>query len=113
MKAVELENIEEMRLEAGIDDAGLREELRTLRAGDAVRLTARVASRSSPGEYLLVRVTSIKGGVFRGKLERGGRLSLLKAGALLTFTACHIHSVASRRAAATPAPRARLTEKGS
>src|SRR5258708_6931518 len=37
---IELENIEDMRREAGIDDVELREEIRGLRVGDSVRLTA-------------------------------------------------------------------------
>jgi hypothetical protein len=102
---VELENIEEMRLQAGIDDVGLREEVRRLRAGDFVKLTARVGARPPPGDPLLVRVTSVGGGVIRGKLAGGARLSRLKAGSLLIFTAANVHSVTSQRGAGgRPAP---------
>ena len=58
------ENIEAMRLEAGMSSISLREDIRKLRAGDLVKLTARVSSRPPPGESLLVRVTSVGGGPF-------------------------------------------------
>jgi hypothetical protein len=67
-----------------------------------VRLTARVGNQPFPGERLLVRITSVRGNVFRGKLSRGpaaARFPGVKVGSLLTFTADHIHSVASKRAA--------------
>ena len=93
---VELENIEAMRLEAGIHDVGLQEDVRRLRAGDVVRLTARDRNRQPPGESLLVRVTSVAGGALRGRLTHAARASQLAAGTLLTFAAAHVHSVVSR-----------------
>jgi len=99
---IDLENIEELRREAGIDDIELRDEVRALRIGDCVRLTARVDAQPFPGECLLVRITSIKGDVFRGKLTRtpsSARLARLKAGCLLKFTGEHIHSVVSKQPA--------------
>ncbi len=98
---VELEDIEAMRREAGIDDGELRRDVRGLQVGNSVRLTARLGSRPFPGVGLLVRITSIRGGVFRGRVTRGAAapdLARLRAGALLTFTANHIHSVAPGRA---------------
>jgi hypothetical protein len=96
---IELENIEEMRREAGIDDVELHEAIRCLRAGDSVRLTARVGARAFPGVCLLIRITSIRGSLFRGRVDRksSSTLAEVKAGALLTFTEDHIHSVVSKR----------------
>jgi hypothetical protein len=92
---VEIENIEEMRRQQGIEDAELRTAIRGLRAGQFVKLTL-VASGAGAGETLPVRITSIRGTTFRGKLARGpvsGNLSSLKAGSLVAFTAAHIHSI--------------------
>jgi hypothetical protein len=94
---IELEDIEAMRREVGIDDAELRRDVRRLQVGSSVRLTARLGARPFPGVGLLVRITSIQGSVFRGRVTRGAEapgLARLRAGALLTFTANHIHSVA-------------------
>jgi len=99
---IELENIEEMRREAGIDDVELHEAIRGLRAGDSVRLTARVGARAFPGVCLLIRITSIRGNLFRGRVDRKSSsttLAEVKAGSLLTFTVDHIHSVVSKRTA--------------
>jgi hypothetical protein len=93
---VELENIEAMRIEAGIHDIGLREDVCGLRAGDVVKLSARARNRPPPGEPLLVRVTSVAGGVLRGRLTHAASASQLAAGALLTFAPAHVHSVVSR-----------------
>jgi hypothetical protein len=96
---IEFENIKEMRREAGIDDVELSEEVRGLRVGDVVRLTACVGTKTFPGDCILVRITSIKGNVFRGKMARkpaSSSLAQLKASSLLVFTTDHIHSVASK-----------------
>src|SRR4051794_12299675 len=66
---VEIENIEEMRRREGIEDVELREEIRGLRVGDIVKLTFLTGSHSF--ETLLVRITSIRGAAFRGKLANG------------------------------------------
>jgi len=100
---VELEDIEAMRLAAGIHDISLREEVRGLRAGDVVKLTARVGNRPPPGEALLVRVTSVTGGSLRGRLTRAARASRLPADTLLTFAAAHVHSVVGRGEVGGPA----------
>lgn len=47
---IEIENIEEMRRRAGIDDAELREEIRGLEIGDLVMLTLLTGTKSSTGE---------------------------------------------------------------
>jgi hypothetical protein len=94
---VEIENIEELRRQAGIDDVELREEIRGLGIGDHVRLTILTGTRSF--ETLLVRITSIKGSTLRGKLAgRPAAASNLRVGLPVTFTTAHIHSIPPRRA---------------
>ncbi len=98
-KQVEIEDIEGMRRSAGIEDLELREEIDELRVGDHVKLTVRTGA-TFPGETLLVRITQIRGDAFRGLLaERptSPRLSGLRLGSALRFTASHIHSVAKSR----------------
>jgi hypothetical protein len=102
---VEFENIEEMRRNAGIDDVELREAIEHLQVGDWVRVTLQVAPGAFPGESLIVRITSIKGGVFRGKLARPGRCprrAHLTPESLLTFTGAHIHSIPKKRSGLAP-----------
>jgi hypothetical protein len=93
---VEIENIEEMRRSVGIDDVELREAVDGLTAGDLVRLTVLRGAR--PGVAVLVRITSVKGSAFRGKVARGpaGDQGTLRVGSLLAFTAAHIHSIPNR-----------------
>ena len=94
---LEIENIEEMRRRQGIDDVELHEGIRGLAIGDFVKLTFLAAGGGSlTGETLFVRITSIRGGAFRGKLadrpaSRG--LSKLRVGWPVAFTAAHIHSI--------------------
>jgi hypothetical protein len=93
---VEIENIEEMRLQEGIDDVELREEIRSLRAGDFVKLTFLTEANSLARETLLVRITSIRGDAFRGKLAHrpvSSGLSELRLGSTVVFTRTHIHSL--------------------
>jgi len=94
---VPIENIEEMRRREGIDDVELRSEIRDLQVGDSVRLTLMTGTFLSPaGETIVVRITSIKGCTFRGKLTTkpaSACLAELKAGAPIRFTAAHIHSL--------------------
>jgi hypothetical protein len=97
---VEIEDIEGMRRQQGIDDAELREGIRGLRAGDFVRLTLRSATKPSPGETLLVRITSIRGVTFRGKLAgrpTAAGLANLTVGAPVVFAAAHIHSLVKKQ----------------
>jgi hypothetical protein len=94
-KHVEIEDIEEMRRCAGIEDIELREAIHGLRSGDHVKLTVR-ADATTPGETLLVRITQIRGPAFRGLLVEkptSPRLSGLQVGSPLSFTASHIHSL--------------------
>jgi hypothetical protein len=94
---VQLENIEEMRRQEGIDDFELRMEIRELKAGDFVKVTFVASSKSF--ETVLVRVTSIRGSAFRGKLVKrptSAGLRRLTAGASVSFTTAHIHSLWKR-----------------
>jgi hypothetical protein len=94
---VEIENIEEMRRRAGIEDVELRVAIRGLQVGDFVRVTLRANTKSS--ETLLVRVTSIRGSAFRGKLVHrpaSAGLANLRAGSPVAFTPAHIHSLVKR-----------------
>ncbi|HKI34299.1 MAG TPA: hypothetical protein VKA46_20770 [Gemmataceae bacterium] len=100
---VEIEDIEQSRLRAGIDDVELREEIRELQVGDFVRLT--FLTHTASFETLLVRITSIRGAAFRGKLAdspTSTALSNLRAGSAITFTAAHIHSLPRQRPAHDP-----------
>jgi len=92
---IALENIEEMRLQEGIDDVELRKEIGGLRVGDFVKLTFLTSTASF--ETLLVRITRIRGSAYQGTLVKkptSNGLSELQAGLSLPFTAAHIHSVA-------------------
>jgi hypothetical protein len=97
---VEIQNIEDMRRRAGIDDVELREAIRGLRVGALVKVTLLVGATHSSGETLLVRITSIRGNTFRGKLVKrptSASLSGVQAGLVLTFTPSLIHSLATER----------------
>jgi hypothetical protein len=97
---IEIENIEEMRRQAGIHDTELRRDIRGLGVGDFVKLTLLCGAKSSAGETLLVRITSIRGPSFRGKLASSPTspgLANLRAGSPVTFTRAHIHSLPSKQ----------------
>lgn len=94
--AVEIENIDELRRREGIDDVELREEIRTLHVGDSVLLTFLPLQVPSARETLSVRITSIRGDTFRGKLADRpaiAGLSNLRVGTSVTFTRAQIHSL--------------------
>jgi hypothetical protein len=93
---VQIENIEEMRRRAGIDDVELRETIRGLRVGDRVNLTVLKSTTSCAWQTLRVRITRIRGSSFRGLVECPGRFGP-GVGARLAFTAAHIHSVPEGR----------------
>jgi len=84
---VEIEDIEEMRRLQGIDDLELREGIRGLRAGYFVKLALRSGTKPSPGETLLVGITTIRGASFRGKLASKPVAPGLAVGAVVDFTA--------------------------
>ena len=97
---IEIENIEAMRLEQGIDDDQLRLEIRALRVGDFVRIT--LLSDKNPVGAGVVRLTQVRGNAFRGKLVKKPaalRTPRLRAGDVLVFTAAHIHSVVPAKTA--------------
>ena len=97
---VEIEDIEQRRLRAGIDDVELRSEVRGLQLGDCVMLT--FLTGTTAFETLSVRITSIRRSAFRGKLADrpvAPALSKLRAGSPVAFTAAHIHSLGKRGAA--------------
>jgi hypothetical protein len=98
--SIEIENIEEMRHNEGIDDVELRAEIRVLAIGDFVRLTLLNRAVSFAGETLTVRITSVKGSMLRGKLVDCPTfvgLSILRSGSPISFTTAQIHSVAKRQ----------------
>jgi hypothetical protein len=93
-----IENIEEMRQREGIDDVELREAIRGLCVGDCVWLTFLTDGQPFSGEMIRIAITRIRGRKFQGKLTRGPtspRLSHLRRGDLVSFTADHIHSLAN------------------
>jgi hypothetical protein len=94
---VAIEDIEAMRRREGIEDVELREEIRGLQVGDTVKLTFRPSLQAVAGETLSVRITSIRGGAFRGKLATrpiSAGLAHLHVGSPVAFTTAHIHSLA-------------------
>jgi hypothetical protein len=90
-KRIEIENIEEMRRQQGIDDVELAEEIRRLKVGHVVVLTLLSSARCF--ETVPVRITQTNGVAFRGKLVRSS--SFFGRGKMLEFTIAHIHSVIS------------------
>jgi hypothetical protein len=94
-KSVEIENIEELRRREGIVDVELREEICGLQIGDFVKVTLLTGARSCAGETVSVRITSIRGSTFRGKVATrpaSAGLSTLRIGSFIAFTRAHIHS---------------------
>ena len=95
---IAIENIEEMRRQEGIDDDELRIDIRGLKAGDFVKVTFLIGTASF--ETVSVRITSIRGSAFRGKLVKRPSSSGLagwKAGAPIAFTTAHIHSLRKKQ----------------
>src|SRR5271154_4800373 len=96
---VEIEDIEKLRMENGIDDVELRDAIRGLSAGDIVKVTILCASPASPAETVSVRITRIRGNTFSGTLATrpatAKRLKL-RVGEPLVFHPEHIHSIAKR-----------------
>lgn len=91
---IEIEDIEEVRRQEGIDDVELRAAIRDLEAGDFVKLTF-VTGRTT-FETVVVRITSIRGHEFRGKLAvktASKNLSSLSDGKAIVFRSVHIHSI--------------------
>ncbi len=96
---VEIENIEEMRRQEGIEDTELWKAIYTLRVGDFVRVTLVADTVPAARETLRVRITSIAPGALRGRLAdqpAAGSLAKHRRGALLNFSPNHIHSITER-----------------
>jgi len=91
-----IEDIEEMRRRVGIDDVELRQDILRLAVGDLVRLTVLSGTAPAPGKTVLVRITEISGGAFRGAVVGRPGCAVRSR---LTFTAAHIHSVVKGRLA--------------
>ena len=92
--ALEIQDIEEMRRREGIDDAELRLGIRGLKVGDFVKVSLLTGVDSF--ETRQVRITSIRGSTFRGKLANqsaGARRRKPRDGTALAFTTAHIHSI--------------------
>ncbi|HYV35708.1 MAG TPA: hypothetical protein VE988_08385 [Gemmataceae bacterium] len=93
-KPIEVENIEELRHQEGIDDVALWQEIAGLHPGDFVKLT--LVTQTKAFETVTVRITSVRGSAYRGKLVNTpacAGLAELKTGSALAFTASQIHSV--------------------
>jgi hypothetical protein len=93
-----IENIEERRRQLGIDDVELRGQIHALKTGDLVNLSFMTGETTL--ETLAVRITSIRGSGFRGKLAAAPTskgLWQLRIGSALTFTEAHIHSLHTGR----------------
>jgi hypothetical protein len=90
-----LENIEEMRRRQGIEDVELRQKIRGLSSGDFVRLTFLTGKGEPRAETLVVRITSVRGCTFRGKLASASsaKTRTLRPGTTVVFTTDHIHSL--------------------
>jgi hypothetical protein len=95
---IKIENIEEMRLQQGIDDVELRTEIRRLRVGNFVNLT--FVSGAGSSETLTVRITKVNGSNFLGKLvekPRSSNLSEMSADAVVAFRNDQIHSISNKQ----------------
>ena len=96
-QTLEIQDIEEMRRVEGIDDVELRLGIRTLKVGDCVKVSLITGAASF--ETLQVRITSICGSTFRGKLANRQtcmRRLKLRGGTSFGFTTAHIHSIAKK-----------------
>ena len=94
LNRIEIENIEEMRRQQGIEDVELAETIRSLQVGDVVKLT--FLSQAHNFETARVRITSIRGIAFRGRVIQ--TTSRARQGKIVEFTIAHIHSVVAPRA---------------
>ena len=93
-QALQLQDIEELRRENGIDDVELRLAIRALRVGDYIKLSLLTSARSF--ETVEVRITSIRGSSFRGRLSQSktpARRSNHAPALAVAFTTAHIHSI--------------------
>jgi hypothetical protein len=96
-ECVEIENIEEMRLQAGIEDVELRQDIRKLAIGDFVVLTLLSGDGTRTSETWEVRITAIRGSAFRGKLAKPLGPARQQTGTRIAFRSTHIHSLPKGR----------------
>jgi hypothetical protein len=96
---MEIENIGQMRLQAGIEDNGLHQDIRKLEFGDLVLLTLLCGDAARASETWEVHITAIRGCAFRGKLVKpiSARAARQRAGKRIAFRAIHIHSLPKGR----------------
>lgn len=95
----EIEDIDEMRRQAGIDDVELRADVRALVVGDRVKVTLVSAARPGVAVTVVLRITSVRADDFRGVLERrpaGASFTGLRAGSSIVFAAAHVHSITDK-----------------
>jgi hypothetical protein len=91
---IEIENIEEMRRQQGIEDVELAEAIRCLKVGDVVRLT--FLTKTNSLDTTPVRITRINGVAFHGKIIK--TTSRVRQTKIIEFTISHIHSVVTSAA---------------
>ena len=98
---LQVQDIEEMRRRAGIEDVELPQAIHVLRVGALVKITLLAGAPAAAGETLLVPDHQHPGSAFRGRLAdrpTSAGLSGLRPGRALAFTGSHIHSVPGMRA---------------
>jgi hypothetical protein len=96
---MEIENIGQMRLQAGIEDNELHQDIGKLKIGDFVLLTLLCGDAARASETWEVRITAIRGCVFRGKLAKpiSAGAARQRTGKLIAFRSTHIHSLPKGR----------------
>ena len=93
---MQLQDIEKMRQQEGIEDPELCAQIARLKRGAFVNLTILAGPAEEWGETVRVRITSIRGDSFRGKLASRPRACTsagLEIGAPINFRRGHIHSL--------------------
>jgi hypothetical protein len=96
---MEIENIGQMRLQAGTEDIELCQVIGKLEIGDFVPLTLLRGDAARASETWEVRITAIRGCAFRGKLAKpfSAGAARQRAGKRIYFRATHIHSLPKGR----------------
>lgn len=95
-----LENIQQLRIESGIEDVELQKSICNLAVGDIVNLTILNSKSSHSGEPIVVEVVAIQGFNYQGKVIRASNnesLSRELADQSIAFSKKHIHSVPSQQ----------------
>ncbi len=93
---MELENIHELRIAHGIDDADLQQDIQQLSVGDYVAITLLTGDDGIKGECIWVQITSINGHTFRAELTNRPicfEPDAARVGMPIEFGAEHIHSI--------------------